>query len=789
MPSHQQIIKNITSANDSLGATLSASPFENDAIIDDEFFFKEFFVEDNDFTDTILTDLGVDECDGISIQGFSGTGKTSFLNSLLRNGSASFAFCNIDCADHTNTISLSTFDDGRSLEGIKGLIEVHKGDETWKEFLEEHYSKLENDIMEKSINNAITTIIRKYLLDVDAQKIFYAGKLIKVPESVVSDFLSFLIDNWGDISRPFQKSLKEQLDKLDEKKKEKEPFTVDDWDSLLNTLEIDDAFLFLFLYLGYVFRMRLNSTEGAVTRVITFDNVDALPSLLLHEQLQKKLLDSVYHWKQISQKLFPGTAFKLILLVRDSNSSAIDVHRSDRTTFKTVKYRRDKNIYRSIVKKRLDFYAREILEKLGGRATKTEEQIVSVLQNFIEDEFYGDVLVPAFNMDYRKMIPAVYNSIRKFLETIPSSFVDDDGLIKDEFQLGFRGAVLFDVLNALDLRRFFERFERVTLAEGYCLTSRMLLTLILNKSGISSITDIGDRNSLEVLEKSKVRLTTILHEAEALYSHEEILETLTKLALSTEKSPYLVSFSNRKIEKDWFTTLLKDVEGEAPGQKVKKIKEIDIKNDEISITPAGVIFLKDLITHYEFYSKLARDEKSFGDKSFDEKAYNKPSKEVSYNDKSLFSYSWKPESDTADFRSITSISNTLKKVRTHNTWMLIFYNGKVSENIPNYLNSDFALKYVAGRRTEDEHGQFHIARIVSSHIEYLDNFRKRFLEINGRPRWNEKLIEYIEDYINLLASWKNDDRTKSYIKKVRNNIKQVKDKKYELFDTDISVKL
>ncbi|HLL16774.1 MAG TPA: hypothetical protein VK388_17075 [Pyrinomonadaceae bacterium] len=764
---------------------LQATPYDDNRDLDghltEKIFFKHLLVVKNDkFEATLdkLNKLTSERKKIVFLEGHSGVGKTTIIRKFMYESPDTCFIKYVNCHEFTNTTLRSKFSE-RNIELLEEQIEKEEDEDRRNEFIEMK-AAMRKDITEKEQENAITNIIRGYI------------QSIPITDTVKNSFVFFL-SNYRSalVGKLDGRSLKDELNKLPGIIKETDDYT-DAWDDIFAEMETRDSFLLLFTFLEFLRttgRESPTATEktAAKSKVIIFDNLDAIPLDLLHKDFLKLFYHSLKNFRTVCNTINfnkPGHPFaadyNFIFALRDANNASIADHivgSHDGITEK-ISYRCGPTFYKDITAARLLFYVNKI-ETFQGRYG-TAGNIVALLNFLTEKNFYTETFIPAFNMDNRRLTKSLYRVVENFIpdktkikyspddwsEVFPITFpvLPEDSISpfslaqktsREQFNYkadippdqieGFYGAILYGMITDLNSIEFYQTKDGIDSKTGYCLASRMLLTLILNRSDIKDSKEFIEQNK----ERQKVELRSILKSTKDIYSENEVIKTLVGLFLVSEGGPYLVSFRQHQIKnKNAFDDLVKM-------KKNTSKWRLYGQDAELLITPAGFIFLRDLIVHYEFYSLLAN------------------------NNKPLFMYTNKSdENEERDF--VKAIRATYKIVAAHEDWMHNFYMSKFHDNgAAAYLSSEFAFKHAS--RTAKTEGMFHIERIVAAHVEYIDEYRRWLLKRAGdqsadvKSATNDKIIEFIERYINLLSNWKDKDKKMAkYVDAVTGNIEKIK---------------
>jgi hypothetical protein len=792
----EKIIEHLARTPRGLDLLLQCSPFEPNKNLrqrlTEGFFFDHLFFGENEVFKNYTTQIrGLLSSGGkiMSLEGHSGVGKTTFVRSFIINHEDSFTFDYIDCSKYGGNVPRSELNI-TDIRNANLMIERAESEEERARFTITR-DKMVNEIIKSEKGNTLTRIFRTYI------------KSINITENQRNSFLYFLFRNKGVLSEYFiSDAVKVRLSNLprDIGNRQRE---ADAWEYILKELQTNDSFLLLLTLIEY---LRSNNSESGKPEVIIFDNLDHISLPLLHKDFIQLFYDTQLAFgavcaviNQHDQRFNFAADQNFIFVIRDANNSSIAEHVRDNLGIERIFFSCDPSFYRSIIAKRLEYYLNKVELPLGR--DEVARNIIAIFNFLADHRFYTEVLIPAFNMDYRRLSKALYEVIENFIPNVPphkasphrvdwsgafnikfpelapmpitphsiygklpKMYVKHKAEIPSEELSGFYGALLHGIIAKLHSVEFYDT-EKVSKRGGYCLASRMLLTLILNTSGVGKSQEFIIQNN----RYAEVPLSYILREAQGIYSEKEILKTLISLYTVKDKDQmtYLVSFRQREIHhRDAYEDLDKILKDSSRWADLQDYASV-------VITQAGFIFLRYLIVHYEFYSYLVY----YSSLEDSTKSGSRPKPRP----KPLFIYSGERVGDEEgqhDFEA--SLLGTYNLVKKHAHWMQQFYLSKFKNKEEKYLSSKFVFKHIGGIAVDE--GLFHITRIVAAHVGYIDEYRRWLLQraedrtAEAKKAINHRLLEVIEDYIELLLSWEDkDNMMEQYAEAVTNNIQTIKE--------------
>lgn len=794
----EKIIEHLARTPSGLELLLLCSPFDPQKDLKkrltEEFFFNYLFFGENDIFKDYIAQIKTLLSGGgaiMSLEGHSGVGKTTFIRKFMVDYADSFTFNYIDCFKYAGNVLRSEL----TLADIKNadiLVQRATTEEEKARFIITR-DKIVNEIVKSEKENSLTRVFRKYI------------KSMEITENERGSFLFFLSRNKSTLSEYLiSDTIKTQLANLSKSIGDGQR-EADAWEAILEELQTQDSFLILLTLIEFLRNKKPKSDQPGV---IIFDNLDAISIYLLHKDFIQLFYDTQLAFGVVCESINlhnPGLNFttdqNFIFVIRDANNSSIAEHVRDSFDIKRIFFSCDPPFYRNIIAKRLEYYLNKVEMPLG-RYTLARK--IVALFNFLADQpFYTEILIPAFNMDYRRLSKALYEVLENFIPNaepskalpqrvdwsgvftikfpelpskpinpfslkgeIPKAYITFKAEIPSDELNGFYGAVLHGIIARLHSVAFY-RMERESTEEGYCLASRMLLTLILNTSGLKESHEFIIQNN----RYEEVPLGYIIKRAQGIYSEQEVLKTLVGLytVKNNDQMTYLVSFRQKEIHHRHAYEDLAEI--------LKDSSKWGFLQDYASvvITQAGFIFLRNLIVHYEFYSYLVYYS------SLEDNYKQKPKQKPKPRPKPLFTYVGKINDDDDQYDFEESLQETYNLVAKHSRWMYTFYVTKFKHGgVQNYLSSEFVFKHRGGIAKHE--GLFHITRIVAAHIKYIDEYRRWLLthsenrDLEGKKVINNKLLKSIEDYLHLLSRWEDkDNKMEQYAETVKKNIQTIKE--------------
>ncbi|PID92873.1 MAG: hypothetical protein CSA95_09280 [Bacteroidetes bacterium] len=172
-----------------------------------------------------------------------------------------------------------------------------------------------------------------------------------------------------------------------------------------------------------------------------------------------------------------------------------------------------------------------------------------------------------------------------------------------------------------------------------------------------------------------------------------------------------------------------------------------LNNIEISITPSGYSLIKFILIHFEYYSNRIRN---------DNESLKHP----------LFYLGLKKAKDGKYLfeHKIDSVLELIKKEAKDNFFFFSkIFREKNRITPEEFEESNMAFKYFSENRKSNK-GCFHLTRIISSQIAYIDKFRlylinkDSLIDMQQITNINNLLIKYIKNYLSILEKYSLDSR-------------------------------
>jgi hypothetical protein len=710
MRAFDQVVETLARRKTPLAEILAACPFDPNhnlgGYLTEDLFFDTLFVCTEHFRHVeseLLSHLHspTEHKRVISCTGFSGIGKTTFLKYFQRTATH-FHHISLDCSmlgHHGQTARPPT---AHAVDDVCGSVDTLVADAAFSQLPPDLRAKLikaQHDLgLARDDENPILGILKSYLNT--------------IPDDDLRSVLYFLSENRAHLAAYLSGYFVGLLATVATTR------IAEHRGDLLNSANLSDTFTLFFLHLFLHY-------DQSKPFLIYFDNLDAVEIEYLSNDFKEAFLCCLTDAAALGQesvfcpKIDFVRQYRFVFCLRDGNAGVFNTHLLDNVgnTVTTIDFRltADGAAYESILETRLQLWA-----AIAGHTPTVQEpaarepsadSIIGAMRALKNDRYFRLVLTPLFNGDLRRIIQMIFTVAR---ELASSGAADIFGRLAEIHaaemleQYGLRGSLVFGIVNYLRQKErvvAYPFFDSPIIGErGECLSSRMILTVLLNHSGLQRSSDIELINGLF----QGVSLRTVIEEASPLYGANDVVRTLVE-AFFFHRSNWvnLVSFRNRAIVKR--NAFDRDL--------VEGFERLD--RVLVLLNPSGFVYLKNVVPHFEFMSVLAGNTRPLF--SVDLEKASRPAPKVEY----LF--------EEMQLR-------TLKLVKQRVAEMAGFYRrvvvGEAKWDSGQYLRSAFAFKH-GGDGAPWESGVFHAFRLLTSHINYIDRYR---LFLNRRHQGEAEVI-------------------------------------------------
>jgi predicted small secreted protein len=420
----------------------------------------------------------------------------------------------------------------------------------------------------------------------------------------------------------------------------------------------------------------------------------------------------------------------------------------------------------SILEKRLDY--------LGDNHKSDNIKKISInLNKLCNDRFIKEYFFHLFNDDYRTSI----ESLCEFIKDKDNRDIFNDKFINDYFEI--KNSPPYNTTvgsHGLFIRLLCDLFLEKKYIE-------MVLSTEIYESDFYGKESKHDSPSVNI---SRLILTYLKNQKKAVSIH-EIIKTFNGICRQDDIFEAIwFLFELRNV--DYWNHLvtfgkmigLDNFQGQLDTERLTKTLH---KDSTILLTPAGDFFLGTILVHFEYFSCRANTDThnsySLFDKRNMERVENNPENDFNFNIVIR---------DTFDL-----VKDCCARITKY--YKAVFQ-GKYHFTDEKFLESDFAYPVIDQENNNNR--MFHTDRIVHSHIDYLDVYRRYVINLlknnEEKKEVNKKIVQYIKDYMNIFGSYNKkpithfSKQSEALCELYKNCIKKIEESDYTNFELAIDRK-
>lgn len=538
--------------------------------------------------------------------------------------------------------------------------------------------------------------------------------------------------------------------------------------NFINDLEYQDLLLFLFIIMvenQELFKKGFSDIvlNPSKPNLIIFDNIDHI-NIEHNNASFPNEIEEIYDKVKRYYDFDSNVKFHFLFTLRDANFSLINIHRLDGANLNrpSIHFPPLSDIV-EIVKQRV-----KIIKKNKISLTVQQEELLNFILN--DKNYIERIFLPLFNYNYRKFTSCLCDLLQDYNNILIGDF---NILIKySEIRNGARGIIFFQIFKYIFENDYLKKGLYLDPGEfigkvGNLNPARIILTDLINLNKFT----LNDNGSSKAIP---VKLVDLYDEFVNIFGPSNIslfVSTIYNMfSFHRDNWCHLITFINKQIineedfnnEKLFFNNPL-------------LIKNPDrIKNIKLYINPAGFIYIRNIIRHYEFFSKRAGNSKSL---------FN--SLECKINDGKI------------EFEFIENIDKTFTVAKDCIITLFDFLSHE--RNINEFINSNHTFKeyfndneVTTYSMDSQRKGKLYIILIITTHIQYLDTFNNYILEYcsqylnfyenlekkhefqNLKVRINKLMIEKISRYVDFMKDERIKPHCNDLFQKFHNNIDEIK---------------
>ncbi|MDR0912601.1 MAG: hypothetical protein LBM96_08400 [Methanobrevibacter sp.] len=515
--------------------------------------------------------------------------------------------------------------------------------------------------------------------------------------------------------------------------------------SFLNSIKTkySDGYEELLLYIHIINKILLIEENKKI--IFVLDNLDELSQIYIAHKFLKLVMDiysrlqTFFETSNIFNNLLLSEKVCFLCTFRDVNYGLLSLQIAERLAIKIadppIMFENEIQ-YSEILEKRKKYFDDKLKTDISDNDKRLRDniEIVESFKNLLQHTF-----LPLFNFGNRALTRAIIGISRVNAKNKSLLDIDIDKFkkIKDYSHVGAKGVLYSSFIRYLmneDVvvgESAFSEFTKESLELSTCHYIRMGFTILSNLSGVASIKDEGvlkflkDEDSF-ITNTNYVYIKTFYDKLKIWYDKPTVKKVILSMAKIWGNSHDLFM-----VLEDLQLKVSSDTESIANAIEEKISNIVENENNQqklkLRLTPACVIYAHRLFIHYEYFNLLSYMNyiKSISNNNFTyddlynceslfqknrdkenlkillNNVYNQVEKTVKDADKCFC--------DNIDFHSYCRLDNCLQKEERQK-------NNFCKNAIVDFKNQGYTIN-----------GVLYVSRVISSHLHYLDEYRKYIL--------------------------------------------------------------
>jgi Cdc6-like AAA superfamily ATPase len=383
----------------------------------------------------------------------------------------------------------------------------------------------------------------------------------------------------------------------------------------------DDEYISILLFLisfNYMFKLGfLTKIEKNKKLVIIIDNLDELPHFYIIRKLNDLLINFYSKLQDVLKENFEieiDNVFKLLLVIRETNFALISNQLRDRLYQMTsTPLAIETNFFNKILEER---------EKYLFNKHKIKNEINAIIME--EEEFIQKILSPLFNFDGRMLNEALIHistpvSIAGEDITISCITHEEYKSIKNVSHTGAHGILWLSMFKFLIDKNSKSNFKEFIIGDcidlekerGKCNYYRVGLTILSRlcnlpeKQGGENFENIFDSEEIFHANREEKNIRELYYLLKNIYGHSDIIKCIKNICSISSPNYETLSLCYNLVNKDDEIVNIEDYFNEKIKDLLEKIENNQqIGNYPIKINPSGYIYAYHLFRHFEYFNIL-----------------------------------------------------------------------------------------------------------------------------------------------------------------------------------------
>ena len=517
------------------------------------------------------------------------------------------------------------------------------------------------------------------------------------------------------------------------------------------------------IYLTLLFRL-VEADRRRMT-VLVFDNLDDMRVDYLSERVQTVLVEVVQFGARLAEMEGVNAdfarCFRMVVCLRDLKH-ALRANQIQQLfdnlggNFASVPFQLEPDVYQSIVKRRLNIAGAVYRSTISDddewkgvctTALNTTESVRQLLDGLKDERFFEHILAPLYNYNLKRLAPAML-SIGSAHQAQPANA-----------NYGFFGGVLKETLKTNPaFLTYYRKYVGVgaRYEKAYCLHPRVVLTVVSNLTK----TDV-QLGSVITLGSGRCHVDSVVASLCCVYPVIEILRTIEEcfsidaagwsnlIVIRDKAVPSTTGIFDREIaELEKLEIFREPLRSAAELEKVPVGVREELQRVTLQLNPAGFVYLRHVLTHFEFYAAVAHEERGQHDGVF-----------------SLFDCGIR-RAESGEFLFDSYIRPVFELVKEHVELMRGFfeevYQGRLGLDVESFEVGPLSFKHWGRRSRRNRVGRLHAYRLITTSIGYVERFRRHVLGLSASPqekaKANVRLCQHLEGFAWLLGDSVPGDR-------------------------------
>lgn len=461
------------------------------------------------------------------------------------------------------------------------------------------------------------------------------------------------------------------------------------------------------------------------TYTFCFDNLDELELEYLTPDMWKTILQVSQLMPEIIRETNLGFEFvrriKFVLVFREANIAVSSAQLSDNLIPLIETNRRFifmPSIGKDIIRKRIEIYKKD-------SCSNDDLFIINTLEKIIEEKIIDSIILPLFNYDYRLFMEATLHIIQKqYINLTNINF----NKINTDFKYVVRGILINAYIKYMAENNYLERLAPVrtplSREQCYCNPTRLILTVFSNLS-YETLKDWETEKEMHEAKPNEFSLIKAFDACRGIFSATEFLDKVKNLIDINKSSwAHLITIYGKEPHKDGesnifdfsdIADILEEYQNDTNRYREKGKYKV-LHKISFSLNASAYIYLRHLLTHFEYIS-----------------AYKTRKSNISWCDmKPLFQLTNLDIQQNKEIKWAfqSCIDEVFKHVETYCANIEKYYEEKffatgLFKNKSDFIKSRFVFKGDNNENINGEtKGHLYMTRLITSHIEYIDNFRR-----------------------------------------------------------------